>query len=336
MADGRMLRRSIATNEQLAAVSLEAAFVFTWCLPFLDVEGRMYGSPLRVKALVFPLREEINAGVIERALTELHEVGLITWYEARGEKCLAFPGFLRNNTVRPKREGKSKVPPPPVVSAPPTLRLDNAAGTAGTLPEYSGSTPAERKLSERKGSEVKGSTPARKQPRAGGMATPAFNYAPFVDAYRQRFGVDPDRKDAAILKRLVESYGHDEVLARWTRFLAAKGEFGVTVFRRTWGDWTGADRDRRDGGRPAHQNEAERMYDLLTKHGLLDADKDVFTAQVTQLCEDGVIRDKEAFIARVRTIDLQRLREIPKRHFALAYIVERFEAARARAGGATS
>src|SRR5690349_12824693 len=95
MADGRMLRRSIATNEQLARVSLEAAFVFTWCLPFLDVDGRMYGSPLRVKALVFPVREEISVTVIERSFAELNSVGLVNWYEAGGEKCLSFPGFLR-------------------------------------------------------------------------------------------------------------------------------------------------------------------------------------------------------------------------------------------------
>ena len=319
VADGRMLRRSIATNEQLARVSLEAAFVFTWCLPFLDVEGRMYGSPLRVKALAFPVREEISISVIERALAELHSVGLVSWYEAGGEKCLAFPGFLRNNTVRPKREGRSKIPAPPSTTSSSVLVTHNAGTMPGSFPESARSTPAERKSSERKVTKEKRTTHAAKLLAHGAP----FNFGPFVDGYRARFDADPDKKDAVVLKALVAKHGHDEVLARWIRFLAVKGTFGVNFFRRTWADWAEPSTTGRVGV-------AERMYDLLTTHGLLTADKDVFIAEVGRLCEAGVIRDHRAFMNGVARLDLRHLGSMHQRHFAVAYIEERLAAAHER------
>src|SRR3990172_9497275 len=95
VADGRFLSRSVGQNEQLAQVSLEAALLFTWCLPHLDVEGRMTGNPQLVRAKVCPLRPEVTITRIPGLLRELVRHELIVWYEVQGRHYLAFPGFAR-------------------------------------------------------------------------------------------------------------------------------------------------------------------------------------------------------------------------------------------------
>jgi hypothetical protein len=322
-----MLKKTIATSEQVAAISIEAALLFTWCIPFLDIAGRMYGSPARLKALVCPLRPELTPGIIERCLTEMHDVGLVVWYEAAGGKWLAFPGFLRHNKVRTDREAVSTIPPPPLErGALPAVSAPDDSGTnPGERPEYSGTTPAKGG----KGSKGSKERKARgsEAPR-GGVNGESFNFAPFVDAYRERFGADPDKRDAAVLKKLVAEHGHDEVLARWKRFVTEKGQFGVNLFRRTWADW-GPDPTARTGGRSVQT--AERLYDILTQHGLLDVGKDVFIAEVARLSERQVIRDRDAFMALVTRVDLRHLSSIPSRRFAISYIAERISSTETRA-----
>lgn len=116
-ARGRMVSRSIATNEQLGTVSLLADYLFRACIPFLDVTGRMTGNPGLIKAAVAPLREEIHSGVIPELLRELaravdHDgIPLVFWYEINAAKVLEFPGFKNHQTgLREKREAASKFP----------------------------------------------------------------------------------------------------------------------------------------------------------------------------------------------------------------------------------
>jgi hypothetical protein len=270
MADSRMLRKSIATSEQMAAVSINAALLFTWCIPFLDIEGRMYGSPSRFKALVCPLRPELTPATIEQCLGELHGVGLVVWYEAAGGKWLAFPGFLRHNKVRADREAASIIPTPPFQAVvPPVISIPDYSGKPpGALQDDSGSAPAK---GGKEGKGRKGRKPRASEASLGAAESeaPTFDYGPFVDAHRERFGTDPDKQDAKVLKALVRDHGHAEVLARWERYLAAKGQYGVNVFRRTWADWAAPGASDPVGGR-ARQT-AERLYEILTTNGLLDA-----------------------------------------------------------------
>jgi hypothetical protein len=117
--NGRFLSRSIAANEELASVSLEADYLFTRCLPHLDAEGRMTGNPALVKSIAVPLRAEITAESIPGLLLELasavdHEgMPLVRWYDVSGRQCLAFPGFAGHNKgLKKDREASSKVPTP--------------------------------------------------------------------------------------------------------------------------------------------------------------------------------------------------------------------------------
>ena len=163
MAEGRMLKRSIATSEQLERVSFEADYLFTRCIPFLDVEGRMPGAPGRVRALVCPLRPEMTPDVVARCLTELRDAGLVEWYDSAAGQVLAFPGFHRHNMVRRDREGASKLPGPPTA---PSALPDRA--TPGGLPEHSRRTPALSKgksgEDKRSGAEAEGPVGAHDAP----------------------------------------------------------------------------------------------------------------------------------------------------------------------------
>lgn len=116
-ARGRMVSRSIATSEQLAAVSLLADFLFRACIPFLDATGRMTGNPALIKSQVLPLRDEIHSGVMPELLRELansvdHDgIPLVFWYEINGAKVLEFPKFPEHQTgMRADREAPSKFP----------------------------------------------------------------------------------------------------------------------------------------------------------------------------------------------------------------------------------
>lgn len=118
MAEGRFLSRSISTNEQLASVSFEAAMLFTWCIPHLDVEGRLAGNAMYLKSNVVPLRDEITLRKIPKLLAELAAAvdrqgqPLVIWYEAGRQQVLQFPGFAgQQKGLRKDREAASKLPP---------------------------------------------------------------------------------------------------------------------------------------------------------------------------------------------------------------------------------
>ena len=173
MAEGRFISRSIAHSYDLAGVSLQAAFLFTWCIPHLDRDGRMVGDPILVKSMACPLRPELDPDRIEGALAELADAGLVAWYHAGGKRVLEFPKFRRHQKgLRYEREAESKFPPP---SDPESRHIRTPAkvrSNSGEGPEASrnvadevrgdrGPSPAEVKGSEEKLSQGKAAARAR-------------------------------------------------------------------------------------------------------------------------------------------------------------------------------
>lgn len=179
MARGRFISRSIASNEQLAGVSLAADFLFGRCIPFLDGEGRMSGNPIIVK-LAVQLRPEMTLDVIPALLAELAAARdhkgepLVVAYEVGGQRVLYFPGFARQQQgLRKDREGPSRFPPPPEpvgaheVTSTPAVFHPHSNQTPAQLPHERGQTPdrlqpnsdqtpAQEKLSEVKLREGEG------------------------------------------------------------------------------------------------------------------------------------------------------------------------------------
>jgi hypothetical protein len=116
--DGRFLSKSVSLSEQLEGVSIEAALLFTWCIPHLDSEGRMLGNPAAVKATAVPLRKEITLERLPALLFELatapkddRDRPLVYWYEVQNRALLEFPGFSSHQRGQRKdREAKSRLP----------------------------------------------------------------------------------------------------------------------------------------------------------------------------------------------------------------------------------
>ena len=205
MANGRFLSKSISTSEQLASVSLEADYLFTRCIPHLDVEGRLLGSARWLKSQVVPMRDEITVEKIPRLIEELaaatDHVGrpLVECYEIGGRQFLAFPGFLAHQQgLRANREAPSKIPAPPGggceeppspamrVDAPSAPLPDNSGSTPGALPEDSGLSGREVKVSQAEAVRAREEpTPASAQgpERAPNPAAPLSLRDEFVRRY---------------------------------------------------------------------------------------------------------------------------------------------------------
>jgi hypothetical protein len=88
--------------------------MFTWMITFADKEGRLFGDPALIRGTIFPRNEKITIKKVESYLQEMAEVGLILWYEARGDKFVLFPGFSDSQIgLRKDKEPDSGYPPPP-------------------------------------------------------------------------------------------------------------------------------------------------------------------------------------------------------------------------------
>ena len=154
MPDGRFLSKSVSLSEQLASVSLEAALLFTWCIPHLDSEGRLLGNAASVKATAVPLRDEIPLDSVPSLLLELarapkdeHGRPLVYWYEVQSRRYLEFPGFVSHQRgLRKDREAKSRLPSRKHPQA--TDLSGGGNDTPDQLRTGAGPAPAELPLSE--------------------------------------------------------------------------------------------------------------------------------------------------------------------------------------------
>ncbi len=120
---------------------------FTWLITFADCEGRTHGDPAMVRSMVFPRREDVSVAQMETYITEWARLGLIIWYEAKGDKWIWFPGFEDNQPGLVKaKEAPSRIP------APPEVQTESSASPAQGQTKASAS-PSE--LKESKGKESK-------------------------------------------------------------------------------------------------------------------------------------------------------------------------------------
>ncbi len=116
MAEGRMLSKRVTRSNKIATLSSDTArMIYSWLIPYTDVEGRMEADPRLLKADIAPLLDHITPGVINSVLQELHDIGLIILYTAGGEvkQYLEITRFGENQkNLRKDREAPSKIPAP--------------------------------------------------------------------------------------------------------------------------------------------------------------------------------------------------------------------------------
>jgi hypothetical protein len=227
MPAGRFISKSIAVNKQLRRVSLEADFLFTRCIPHLDRDGRLEGEPEIVKAIVCPLRPEMTAAVIERALQELNDAELVVWYEVQGEKCLLFPGFpVHQSGMKYDREAPSRIPSPPRKpkksgDGPAKVRTNSGPCACEVLPR-------EVMLSE------------VKNPTSGEVDSKSFAFMGFLrPVWREVYGGDLPPGSAKRLKPTVGEHGVSEVARRLRIYCESTPAAFASVpkFVSTFGKW---------------------------------------------------------------------------------------------------
>lgn len=113
MASGRFLSVSIAEDDRLSRLSIEAEYVYLKTIPHLDRDGMISGKPGLLYSKVCPLREELF-GKTASLVDEWVQVGLVIRFETTEGPVLYFRGFAKNNRLpHYDRERPSRYPPPP-------------------------------------------------------------------------------------------------------------------------------------------------------------------------------------------------------------------------------
>lgn len=114
MARGRMVSTEVAVDLELNSLSLPAYALYLATIPHLDRDGLIDAHPVRLAAVVAPLRMELrdNAPLL---INEWVERGLVIRYDVSSrQSVLFFPGFRRHQQgMEYGREPVSRFPPPP-------------------------------------------------------------------------------------------------------------------------------------------------------------------------------------------------------------------------------
>ena len=113
MAEGRMLKRVISESKKLGRLKSDSArLLYTWLIPWLDVEGRHSADTEIIKGHVFPKVKTMSLKKISNLLDILNDANLIILYSGNGEDYLQFTKFHELQSIRRDREGDSKIPNP--------------------------------------------------------------------------------------------------------------------------------------------------------------------------------------------------------------------------------
>jgi hypothetical protein len=237
--EGRFISKSISVSEQLGNVSLEADFLFSRCIPHLDVEGRITGNPKGLKAIACPLRDELSHQKITHLLKELHEAGLVYWYEVNGLRYLEFPTFARHQKGMHKdREAVSRIPSRQVKTAQPVIAERNDA--ENVIRSESGPNPDEvpPKLSKEKLSKVKRSITDSGESGNGGSGNwPAE--AAFL--WSEKIAPIKVPRISGPLKPIVDAHGWPKVRAGLEAYIVGtpEGRCNLQVFVNNANYWIG-------------------------------------------------------------------------------------------------
>jgi len=131
MPEGRMLRKKISRDEEVAKLSNFSIILYTWSIPFLDVEGKILADSHILKGIVVPHLKQFTLKRIRKCVEELGKSPLVIVY-GNGHKYMKFKGFNKNQKINKEREAPSEIPDP----------------TPDQLQSNSRVTPAEVKLSK--------------------------------------------------------------------------------------------------------------------------------------------------------------------------------------------
>lgn len=106
-----MIKRRISESKKLGNLKSDSArLLYSWLIPWLDVEDRHSADPEIIKGHVFPKVKSMTTKKIERLLLELNDRHLIILYSANSELYLQFKKSLQK--IHKDREAPSTIPDP--------------------------------------------------------------------------------------------------------------------------------------------------------------------------------------------------------------------------------
>ena len=112
MPKGRMLNKKISKDIEVAKLSCKSALLYSWCIPHLDVEGRIEASPEIIKGVVTPYRKDFTLSIIQQCINEIAQAKDLIVYYGTTHKYMQFLGFSKNQTINKDREAPSEIPAP--------------------------------------------------------------------------------------------------------------------------------------------------------------------------------------------------------------------------------
>lgn len=104
----RILKEGICTSDSIDSLSWFEEVLFYRLIVNCDDYGRFDGRTSVIKNRLFPLKENITAQSVKKAIDKLATVGLVALYEFEGKPYLQLPTWEKHQIVRAK---KSKYPP---------------------------------------------------------------------------------------------------------------------------------------------------------------------------------------------------------------------------------
>jgi len=130
-----MLSRRVSRSDKVAALKNDTVrMIYTWLIPYLDVDGRMEANVDLLKADIAPLLKHITPAVLKNILNELHSIGLIILYSINGKQYLQLTQFDEHQKhLRKDREAPSRIPGP----APESLRTCSGPAPESLQPNIS-------------------------------------------------------------------------------------------------------------------------------------------------------------------------------------------------------
>jgi hypothetical protein len=180
MPEGRILKKAVSQSRRLSLLSSDTyRLIYTWLIPHLDIEGRFSANPEVIKGMIVPRIRKITLSVIEKALLEMHDVGLITLYNIDGDRFLELRKFKDHQNLDLKREAPSHIP---ALTAGVLVELSPSG--QGVVPDILGENSPVSKVKESKVKERE-ATPKV----VATFFTTIQKY--FTSAYKKKFGKEP-------------------------------------------------------------------------------------------------------------------------------------------------
>lgn len=177
----RTVKPEFWADEKLAGMPRDARLLLIGLLNFADDDGRMRGSPMLIRAQVFPYDLDVNT---ESLLGILAEGSIIVRYEVGGESYIWIRNFKKHQRI--DHPSESVLPPPP---------RPHSVKPRRTIAE--GSTQEGKgKEEEGKGEEGNGTLP-EPQAASGEKGRTIPTRKAYEAAFEQRWGTKPLSNRAA-------------------------------------------------------------------------------------------------------------------------------------------